>query len=72
MTIETKYDIGQEVWVEYFTIPTKMVVESIEFRKDEYSEYIWYFVVNPNDRQEFYNADESDLFPTKEELLKSL
>ena len=70
MTIETKYNIGDEVWVE-FTKPTKMVVESIEFRKDEYTEDIWYFVVNPN-RREFYDANECELFPTKEELLKSL
>ena len=40
MTIETKYNIGQEVWVEWLTIPTKMVVESIEFRKDENTENI--------------------------------
>lgn len=69
MTIETKYNIRQEVWVEWFTRPTKMVVESIEFKKDEYTECIRYFVVNPNDRQECYNADESELFSTKEELL---
>lgn len=72
MTIETKYNIGQEVWVEYFTIPTKMIVESIEFKKYKYKEYIWYFIVNPNDRQEYYGANECDLFLTKEELLKSL
>lgn len=72
MTIETKYNIGQEVWVEWLTIPTKMVVESIEFRKDENTENIWYFVVNPNDRQECYDANECELFKTKEELLKSL
>lgn len=72
MKIETKYDIGDKVWVEWLTIPTKMVVESIEFKKDEYTEYIWYFVVNPNDRQECYDANECELFPTKEELLKSL
>lgn len=71
MTIETKYNIGDEVWV-LFIRPTKMVVESIEFKKDKYTEYIWYFVVNPNDRQECYDANESELFPTKEELLKSL
>ena len=71
MTIETKYNIGDEVWVE-FTKPTKMVVESIEFRKDEHTEDIWYFVVNPNDRRECYDANEYELLPTKEELLKSL
>ena len=31
-----------------------------------------YSVVNPTDRREFYDADKSELFPTKEELLKSL
>jgi hypothetical protein len=72
MTIETKYNIGDEVWVEWITIPTKMVVESIEFRKDENTESIWYFVVNIYDRRECYDANESELFPTKEELLKSL
>lgn len=72
MIIETKYDIGDEVWVEFFMKPTRMVVESIEFKKDEYTECIWNFVVNPNDRQECYDANECELFPTKEELLKSL
>lgn len=69
MTIETKYNIRQEVWVEFFLRPTRMIVESIEFRKDEETESISYFVVNPNDRQECYDANECELFPTKEELL---
>lgn len=72
MTIETKYNIGDEVWVEFFMRPTRMVVESIEFRKDENTESLWYFVVNIIDRRECYDANESELFPTKEELLESL
>lgn len=72
MTIETKYNIVDEVWVEFLMRPTRMIVESIEFRKDENTESIWYFVVNLNDRQECYDANEFELFPTKEELLKSL
>lgn len=72
MTIETKYNIGDEVWVYLFMRPTRMVVESIEFRKDGNTESIWYFVVNINDRRECYDANESELFPTKEELLNSL
>lgn len=72
MTIETKHNIGDEVWVQWLTRPTKMVVESIEFKKDAYTECIWYFVVNPNNRQDCYYANECELFPTKEELLKSL
>ena len=72
MTIETKYNIGDEVWVEWFTTPTKMVVESLLFAKDAEIEKIMYSVVNPVDSREFFDADESDLFSTKEELLKSL
>lgn len=72
MTIETKYNIGDKVWLEFFMRPTRMIVESIEFRKDEHTESIWYFVVNINDRRECYYANESELFHTKEELIKSL
>lgn len=72
MTIETKYNIGDEVWVEFFMKATRMIVKSIEFRKDEHTESASYFVVNINDRRECCDADECELFPTKEELLKSL
>lgn len=41
MTIETRYNLCDEVWMEWFSRPTKMVVESIEFRKDEHTESIW-------------------------------
>lgn len=72
MIIETKYNIGDEVWAEWFTTPTRMVIESLLFVKDAEIEKIMYSVANPNDRREFFDAEESDLFPTKEELLKSL
>ena len=72
MTIETKYNIGDEVWVEFFMEPTHMVVKSIEFRKNENTESICYLVMNITDRREWYNAKESELFPTKEELIKCL
>lgn len=72
MTIETKFNLEQEVWVEWFTRPIKMVIESIEFKKNKYTECIKYFVVNPNDRQECCYVNECELFSTKEELLKSL
>jgi hypothetical protein len=72
MTIETKYNIGDEVWVDFFMRPTRMIVESIEFRKDKNTESTSYFVVNINDRRECCDADESELFKTKEELLKSV
>ncbi len=72
MTIETKYNIGDEVWVEWFTTPTKMAVEALLFVKAKDYEKVMYSVVNPNDRRESYDAEEKDLFPTKEELLNSL
>ena len=72
MTIETKYNIGDEVWVDFFMKPTRMIVKSIEFRKDENTESTSYFVVNIHDRRECCDANECELFPTKEELLKSL
>lgn len=72
MKIETKYNIGDEVWVEWFTTPTKMIVESLLFVRDTEIEKIMYSVINPADRREFYDAVESELFSTKEELLNSL
>ena len=72
MKIETKYNIGDEVWVEWFSTPTKMIVESLLFVKDREIEKIMYSVINPADRRECYDANECELFPTKEELLKSL
>ena len=33
MTIKTKYNIGDEVWTEYYTIPAKMIIVSISFKK---------------------------------------
>ncbi len=72
MTIETKYNIGDEVWTEFYMKPTKMVVAALLFVKDADVEKIMYSVVKPDNHREFYDAAESKLFPTKEELLKSL
>ena len=71
MKIETKYNIGQEVW---FTIGSCHVNGTINeiyiyiFRNSrkiiygiEYKNYIGYS-----------QKEESELFPTKEELIKSL
>ena len=63
MKIETKYDIGQEVW---FTLCEGRIfsspIGSIVFDKDG----LFYNVVGYGTFKEY------ELFPTKEELLKSL
>ena len=71
MIIETKYNIGDEVWVNWRTMPTKMVVKTIDIQKHAHAEDIWYFVVT-NDHLNCLDVNECELFPTKEELLKSL
>lgn len=65
MTIETKYNIGDEVWVKVQGKPTKFKV--VGFYKP-FAELL-YLIEN----DDTYIALEAKyLFPTKEELLKSL
>ena len=77
MTIETKYNIGDEVW---------FMDEKGEIKSDiihAISYYHWDITISPEEeielqycfnvpigRQSWY--EEYELFPTKEELLKSL
>lgn len=74
MTIETKYNIGDEVWTVKGGKARVGHIQSLCFHK---------FMVLGNlharmtydvssDEQILYHIDEIDLFPTKEELLKSL
>lgn len=68
MKIETKYDIGQEVWFFYYgkifkDIITHQMIIAIGNQRD--------YVVIYRTRN-FNNLAEYELFPTKEELLKSL
>lgn len=72
MTIKTEYNIGDEVWTEYYTIPAKMMIVSITFEKNAEMEVIKYLLVDPVNDREFCEALENELFQTKEELLKSL
>ena len=68
MTIETKYNIGGEVW---FRCPSgEIVCDKITV--------VWMIRVMPREQEVWYqlkrytHRKESQLFPTKEELLKSL
>lgn len=64
MIIETKYNIGDEVWFIYgHNRPRCDRVTSIRLMHD--LSIMYYFEVS-------LSRDEEELFPTKEELLKSL
>lgn len=69
MKIVTKYDIGREVWFNWLE-PVKAIVTAVTKRK-----YSLEYRVETIDRgcNDFITVlTEHKLFPTKEELLKSL
>jgi hypothetical protein len=66
MTIETKYNIGDEVWGMYCNSPFKYEIDKVIIIQDYREISIQYRVVGC---KYFF---ESEIFPTKEELLKSL
>lgn len=71
MIIETKYSIGDVVWLMKENKPTKRVVDFIEIitASTTSKSFIRYGLKMGN---EVERVVESHLFPTKEELLKSL
>ena len=67
MTIETKYNIGDEVWYKGFEEPFHDGISNIRIDVDCLGEiHIEYELWND------VTKEECQLFPTKEELLKSL
>lgn len=72
MTIETKYNIGDMLWVGDYKEPTQYKVVGIKFCKwDGMEEDLVYTMLNPKNN-DYSNMVEKYLYPTKEELLKSL
>ena len=75
MEIKTKYDIGDEVWIEFANSPTQGIIKRIDISaRVEYKniisiQNISYDIRVGNCIFTFY---EHGIFPTKEELLKSL
>lgn len=66
MKIETKYNIGDEVWIlDFFRQPYKGKILSISTFHNA-KDYIYYHIHRVGSRKE------CEVFPTKEELLKSL
>ena len=71
MTIETKYNVGDEVWVSVKGEPTQGKVRGIDVHIGKMGDTIYGRVTYDVISYEMpYN--ESAVFPTKEELLKSL
>lgn len=71
MQIETKYNIGDEVWVHVFGETYNLIVKGIRFVCDKLYKRIVYALLEEGEDTTIY-LDECELFPTKEELLKSL
>ena len=71
MTIETKYNIGDEVWAEFADIPIQCVITDIEEIKAGEMVLVAYSV-SATDGRIFGTRFSGELFPTKEELLKNL
>ena len=71
MKIETKYDIGDEVWIMIFGECYQLIVAGIRTTTLKGYKSIEYYVAEDGDELSF-TFEESVLFPTKEELLKSL
>jgi hypothetical protein len=69
MTIETKYNVGDEVWIRTlkFNVKARVIGVTINLREDGViMEY------GLERKGHYYQRRECDLFTTKEELLKSL
>lgn len=70
MKIETKYDIGQDVWYILGGEARQGIILGITFNKVGHTLIGYYYNVQVGVSHGSFN--EPDLFPTKEELLKSL
>lgn len=73
MVIETKYNIGDEVWGIPNGEPVKMPISRIYVKIHRVSGvHISYEFDSVDDTDRTYRLSEYMVFPTKEELLKSL
>ena len=70
MTIETKYNIGDEVWFRTLGINYKAKINCIIIDVFPNGNRIIHYNLHSNGHS--YERYEEELFPTKEELLKSL
>ena len=71
MTIETKYNIGDVVWMLLLNIPEQFVITGIKFTHHRIFVGCKYYIKSTDCEYEVEIPEEL-LFSTKEELLKSL
>lgn len=72
MIIQTKYNIRDEVWAMLCDEPIYCTIEGISITHTKYRRIEEYYLV-PNDGSVYgFHVKYNDLYPTKEELLKSL
>ena len=71
MTIETKYNIGDKVWANFAGTPILCKVVDITMVEDVQYIIVAYTICSTDERV-FGTRFGNELFPTKEELLKSL
>lgn len=76
MKIETKYDIGQEVWYMENNKDCSRIVTAIQVTSYGKISIVKYGYQNRpecgDERTHYIEYNERNLYPTKEELLKSL
>lgn len=72
MKIETKYNLGQEVWIILFEEPILCVVEGVVCYNLKISNWITYQLTLKNGSSCSFTKEECEIFPSKEEALKSL
>lgn len=70
MTIETKYNIGDEVWFLSYHYPRKARICGMSIYVTNSGEIT--LIYSLAEKDVYWHKQERDLFPTKEELLKSL
>ena len=70
MTIETKYNIGDEVWVYHDKKPTKVVIRMISYYCRKWGHLLKEEIMYLTDG--YCSFSEELLFSSKEELLNSL
>ncbi len=73
MTIETKYNLEDEVWLMFSNKPCELRIKDVSIHKDINYCTIKYsgFMLGPNGGN-VTNVAEDTVYKTKEELLKSL
>jgi hypothetical protein len=72
MTIETKYNIGEYVYALLNGKIASFIVSQISIVRTEHNTYTTYGLRTKNEPIITINTTERFMFPTKEELLKSL